>query len=218
MAPSIHFASLYRWLVATQHWHFPRKFAAPLLDIGADDGRFLLQIEAPLKVGMDLVSRPRGLTYPWIQADGCRLPFPAQSFGHLLAFDVIEHVEKDALLLQEAVRVVRPGGTIWLSTPAHQFYMFPGEIVQRRFERSIGHVRRGYSAKMLQERLPAGIKVDITWWNEPAFRAGYLALYLLKRLSAPLPNRLIPALVRYDAGRPAGEAGHLFARITVSGK
>lgn len=214
-ATPMHFASLYRWLVATQHWQLPRVFTTPLLDIGADDGRFLWQVQAAQKVGLDLLSRPAGPPFPWVQADATRLPFPDRTFGHLFAFDIIEHVPDDARLLHEAVRVLRPGGTLWLSTPAHHFYMFPGDIVQKRFEHSIGHVRRGYSAAMLHDRLPAGVEVEITWWNEPALRYAYIFLYALKRLSAPLPNRLVPALVRYDCRHPAGEKGHLFARITV---
>jgi SAM-dependent methyltransferase len=209
----MHFASLYRWLAATEHWGLPLSFDQPVLDIGADDGRFLLQVSAPLKVGTDLLARPHEMPFPWVGADGRRLPFADCSFGHVFAFDVIEHVVEDAHLFREAVRVLQPGGTLWLSTPAHRFYMFPGGYVQRRFERSIGHVRRGYSRAMLAERLPEGCRLEIVWWNEPAFRYGYIFLYALKRLSPGLPNRLIPDLMRFDAGHTQGEAGHLFARI-----
>lgn len=209
----MHFASLYRWLVATEHWGLPLSFDQPVLDIGADDGRFLQQITAPLKIGMDVTARPAELPFPWVSADGRRLPFADGSFGHVFAFDVIEHVVEDARLLREAVRVLQPGGTVWLSTPAHRFYMFPGGYVQRRFEHSIGHVRRGYSEATLAERTPDGCRLDIIWWNEPAFRSSYVVLYALKRMSAGLPNRLMPGLVRFDARHTSGEAGHLFARI-----
>lgn len=209
----MHFASLYRWLVATQYWGMPLAFDQPVLDIGADDGRFLMQIAAPLKMGTDLTSFPGNLPYSWALADGRRLPFADDSFGHVFAFDVIEHVVEDEKLLREAVRVLRPEGVLWLSTPAHRFYMFPGGYVQRRFERSIGHVRRGYSQATLTESLPEGCETEITWWNEPAFRAGYVFLYAMKRLSPGLPNRLVPSLVRFDSKRRQGEAGHLFVRI-----
>lgn len=213
-APEIHFASYYRWLVATQYWQLPLHFDTPVLDIGADDGGFLARVQAPLKVALDLAPPRARLPFARLQGDGRCLPFASGSFGHIFAFDVIEHVVEDTAVLAEAVRVLQPGGTLWLSTPAHQFRIFPGGAIQRRFERSIGHVRRGYSQEMLLERLPAGVTVDLMWWQEPLFRAGYIWLYALKRLSFALPNRLIPAVVRYDAGRTAGEAGHLFARIT----
>jgi hypothetical protein len=97
----MHFASYYRWLVATRYWGLPQTFSTPVLDIGADDGLFLSAIESPYKVG-------------------------------------IEHVEDDTALLREACRVLCPGGILWLSTTAVNFYLLPGHFIQRRFETSIG--------------------------------------------------------------------------------
>jgi SAM-dependent methyltransferase len=45
------------------------------------------------------------------------LPFPTASFDLALCLEGIEHVEAQAALLRELARVVRPGGTLILSTP-----------------------------------------------------------------------------------------------------
>lgn len=45
------------------------------------------------------------------------LPFPDRTFGLVVAADVIEHVPDAVAMVSGARRVLRPGGTLWLSTP-----------------------------------------------------------------------------------------------------
>lgn len=45
------------------------------------------------------------------------LPFADGSFDCVVSFQVIEHIERDALFVAEARRVLRPGGMLILSTP-----------------------------------------------------------------------------------------------------
>lgn len=45
------------------------------------------------------------------------LPFGAESFDSVISFQVIEHVERDAELVREVVRVLRPGGRFIVTTP-----------------------------------------------------------------------------------------------------
>lgn len=54
-----------------------------------------------------------------IQGDVCSTPLGGCQFDAATAFDVIEHVDPDALL-SEARRLVRPGGQLLLSAPAFQ--------------------------------------------------------------------------------------------------
>lgn len=208
----MHFASYYRWLVSTKQWQLPTKFYDSVLDIGADDGQFLSQIETPLKIGGDRFARPF-VPFPWVQCDGTRLPFATGSFGHVFVFDVIEHVEDDTALLHEAVRVLKPEGILWLSTTGHRFHIFPGGAIQRGLEESWGHVRRGYSEQMISERLPSNVSADFFWWNEKMFRIFYTVFYALKRISSTLPLSLIPLVLYLDKRYREGEAGHIFVRV-----
>jgi SAM-dependent methyltransferase len=209
----MHFASYYRWLVATQYWGLPLEYDLPVLDIGGDDGEFLSRIQAPFKVGLDIVARPE-VPFQWLLADGRCLPFAGASFGNVFAFDVIEHIEDDRAMLHEACRLLKPGGTMWLSTTANDFSIFPGGGVQRRFEQSWGHARRGYSAAMLRARLPAGVDLNVWTWNEPALRRFYVLLYAMRQIHPPTANQFAIRLLRSDAKRREGCSGHLFVRIS----
>jgi SAM-dependent methyltransferase len=57
---------------------------------------------------------------PVRHGDVCALPFGDESFDLVLATDVIEHVEDDAVALAEIVRVLAPGGKVLITVPAFQ--------------------------------------------------------------------------------------------------
>jgi len=212
----VHFASYYRWLVAIRYWGLPRQFGEPVLDIGAGDGYFLSQLQAAGKVGVDIAVAESPLA-PMVQAKAQRLPFPASTFGHVLAFDVLEHVLDDRTLLVNIERVLRPGGILWLSTPAHRFRVFPGGAVQNRLCRSWGHVRQGYSASDLVARLPGNMEGAFFYWNEPVFRVLYLALKALDQVRPAWTPQFIRWIAGLDARYRKGESGHLFARVVKLG-
>jgi glycosyltransferase involved in cell wall biosynthesis/precorrin-6B methylase 2 len=77
-------------------------------------------------------------------------------FGAILAFEVLEHVEDDRGLLAQAFRLLRPGGRMLISVPAHQ----------RRFsawDEMVGHFRR-YEREELRARFTeAGFQVEVLW-------------------------------------------------------
>jgi SAM-dependent methyltransferase len=203
-------AGYYRWLVATRYLRMPTHFGGAVLDIGANNGAFLDQIEASLKVGLDLQEHP-ALAFAWVQADARHVPFFDRSFEHVIAFDVIEHVENDVQVLREVARVLKPGGTLWLSVPSATSYLFPGGRLQRRLERAWGHVRRGYTMPELECKLPASLTGEFLSWNEPAFRLFYMPLKSLHQLEPLLALRLAEKAYAWDSKHIKGEQGHWLA-------
>lgn len=69
------------------------------------------------------------------------LQLPSNSISAIGAFDVLEHLENPNSLLSEIHRVLKPGGLLLLTVPAHQW-------LYSDFDESIGHFRR-YSKRLL---------------------------------------------------------------------
>ena len=62
-------------------------------------------------------ARQRGLAR-LVAGDGLAVPFASAAFDCVVAVEVLEHFEDDAALVQEAWRVLRPGGLLLVTVPA----------------------------------------------------------------------------------------------------
>ena len=79
--------------------------------------------------------------------DGLRLPFGNATFDLVVSFQVIEHIFAPDSYLSEIRRVLKPGGTVILTTPNAAVRLYPGMKPWNRF-----HVRE-YKAHELEELL-----------------------------------------------------------------
>jgi ubiquinone/menaquinone biosynthesis C-methylase UbiE len=112
-----------------------------VLDVGCGEGRFASELDrAGVRVvGIDVAEEPLrrarerdpALDLRLVDADG---PWPLEdaSFDVLWAGETIEHVADTAGWLSEARRVLRPGGRLLLSTPAHGRLRVLGLALSRR--------------------------------------------------------------------------------------
>ena len=95
---------------------------------------------------------------------------PADHFDYLLAFEVLEHIVDDVLALSAWTRLLRVGGKLILSVPAHQ----------RKFGASderVGHVRRYERDDLLTLLNYAGYRV------EGVFNYGFPLTEISRRIS-----------------------------------
>jgi SAM-dependent methyltransferase len=88
----------------------------------------------------------------FVQGDATDLPFGDASFDLITMFDLLEHVPDDGAVAREALRVLRPGGWILVSTPNRERWRYPYYRVFKPLcppEETLlaewGHVRRGYT-------------------------------------------------------------------------
>lgn len=89
--------------------------------------------------------------------DATNLPFEDCSFDAVTMFDVLEHIPDHKKAVLEALRVLRPGGFILISTPNENwrfpYYKFMQPICPKDTDvmAEWGHVRRGYTLDELKD-------------------------------------------------------------------
>ena len=104
------------------------------LDLGCGDGRLTAELDAAHVTGADVsavaLDRARARlpesSFVELEPDA-PLPLEDGDFDLVLLAETIEHVRDVQLLLSEARRVLRPGGTLAVTTPATGPVMRPPE-------------------------------------------------------------------------------------------
>ena len=96
-----------------------------LLDLGSSDGETLGHI-AELRPDLRLFAvdsegtpedYPAGCQFHRADLERDRLPWAAGSMNAITCMQLVEHLRDVALLLREAVRLLKPGGRIYFETP-----------------------------------------------------------------------------------------------------
>ncbi|MFL5827374.1 MAG: methyltransferase domain-containing protein [Thermoleophilaceae bacterium] len=136
--------------------------AEDVLDLGAGDGRLSSCLQ-PARLTLADVSgvaleraRERLPDARIVELEpDAPLPLPDSSFDLVLCAETLEHVRDVQLLLSEARRVLRPGGRLALTTPAHGRGTALG-LLLRGFEREFDPLSphlRFFTAKSLRRLL-----------------------------------------------------------------
>jgi ubiquinone/menaquinone biosynthesis C-methylase UbiE len=130
-----------------------------ILDVGCGTGIIPLLLQRYGSVwGLDISQealqfcKKRKLTQFVCQSDGLTIPFQGNTFDIITAIDVIEHVERDEVMLKECYRVLRVGGRLYITTSAYPF-------LWSEHDEAVGHKRR-YTFQELKNKVQkAGFKV-----------------------------------------------------------
>lgn len=98
----------------------PAREGAELLDVGCGGGLLAPHVHGYRHVGVDLsetalaVAAEHGVEP--VRADVAALPFDDERFDVVVAGEILEHVEDPEVVVAEALRVLRPGGTLVIDT------------------------------------------------------------------------------------------------------
>jgi SAM-dependent methyltransferase len=137
------------------------------------------------------------------QADAARLPLPHAALDVVVSFETLEHVPDPDATLAEFRRVLRPAGTLILSTPNRAFgpeWLHTGNPF---------HLRE-YTAAELRARLGAHFAEVRLFGQWPSAAYRYVPFLLVERSWEPAAlawkvlNRLPPALREWVARRLSG--------------
>lgn len=154
-----------------------------VIDVGCGTGYVLKNLRqwGALTAGVEVspdplrLARERDEDSVYVCAPSDRLPFGGEQFDLAISLDVYEHLEHERPVVEETLRLLRPGGRHLVFVPAHRWLWSRTDKVQ-------GHHRR-YSRKMLREMLEgSGFEVERTGFIMPLFVPPVLLIRRLNEL------------------------------------
>jgi SAM-dependent methyltransferase len=151
-----------------------------ILDLGCGPGNTIRRFSAMGQVfGFDYsldalaFARTKGIKNV-LCGDSAALPITSGAFDCVIALDVLEHVEDDARLLREIVRVLRPDGLFFFTVPAFM-------VLWRYHDEAYGHFRRYGKGEFTRRVREAGLEVAACQFFKCAFFPPLLVLAALER-------------------------------------
>ncbi|MFW5867023.1 MAG: class I SAM-dependent methyltransferase, partial [Armatimonadota bacterium] len=110
------------------------------------------------------------------------LDFSAERFDAVVSCDVIEHVEMDAQAMREMTRVLRPGGILVLTVPAHRW-------LWSAHDEALDHRRRYETAALRGLIEDAGLQIELYSKAVAIAMPAILASVAYRRLSRLFSGR-----------------------------
>ncbi len=112
--------------------------------------------------------------------DAHKIPYKNNYFDTVILADVLEHVDKDEKALNESLRVLKKGGRLIITVPAHK-------ILYSDYDKSIGHKRRYNMADLFSLLSKSKIIITIiklSYWNFFA----YIPIRILFAINPDFPR------------------------------
>jgi len=167
-----------------------------IMEIGCSSG-FLLKdlvetFTEAIVIGADVVKEPlfklasKLPGIPLIRFDLLRCPLPDQSVDILIMLNVLEHIEDDVGALNNALKLLKPGGYLIIEVPA-------GPHLYDSYDAELHHFRR-YSSRELKRKLGL-VGFQILRQSHLGFIL-YPAFVLIKVLNKWLPSKRKSKVVR----------------------
>lgn len=170
-----------------------------VLDVGCGTGGVLQMLEGlgaeaeGVDVSQAALEYCRHKNLKVTLGDGAKLPYPDSVFDLVISSDVLEHIENDVTAVAEIKRVLKPGGVLIATVPAHQKLFSYHDV-------ALHHARR-YSKKQFIDLLAKSFpEVNVTWIHSalliPAAVQRVIFRYIGKKdsdvkMNNPIINRIL---------------------------
>lgn len=112
-----------------------------VLDLGCNAGELLNKIVASYRVkgfGLDIsdktievAKRFNPYKNEYVVGDGENLPYPSDSFNVVVSTDVLEHVPRPDMVMNEIARVLKPGGRFYVYCISRRNFLSAGWLMQK---------------------------------------------------------------------------------------
>lgn len=175
------------------------------LGCGVGYGTYLLSQVAKNVIGIDISEEAihyanenyGALNCQFMVYDGMHTNYYNDSFDVIVSFQVIEHVVNDIQFVSEAYRLLKPGGSFFLTTPNKIFRLFPLQKPWNKF-----HIREYYPYE-LNELLSKSFNnveiLGISGSNEIVAMEN-MRINKIQNDQLKLLNKLIPFTVKRKIG------------------
>lgn len=146
-----------------------------VLDVGCGTGLMLRRLADCRPIGLDFsplsmqFCRRRGVER-LLQGDVVHLPFRDDSLDLILALDLLEHVERDDLLVDQFQRVLKPGGHAMITVPAHQSLWSEHDEALHHYRRYSKEQFRGLLTERGFDLVKYSFAISATYYPIVAFR------------------------------------------------
>lgn len=162
-----------------------------VLDVGCGAGNMFHHLARYGQVeGIDNNSKPLGVArergYTVQHGAGEKMPYADDRFDLVAALDVVEHVNDDAVLLDECYRVCKPGGFLVSTVPAFQWLWSHNDVIN-------GHKQRYTRQEFARRLVAAGFAPRRLTYNNFFVFPMAAALILLRRGSEKEPELAAPS-------------------------
>lgn len=174
-----------------------------VLEVGCSAGALLYDLaeRGYTGVGVELSAKARSIAQQVLAGDErfrieSKVPEgPAQSFDLLIAFEVLEHIEDDVGALVSWLELLKPGGQVLISVPAHRCRWNVTDVL-------VGHYRRYDRADVEALLGRVGLRIDkVSTIGWPASWVIERARILAKTIQVRAAGVDVEAIARGDSAR-----------------
>lgn len=189
-----------------------------ILDIGGFDGFVLHALNSKAGTVIDLDIKAKFTNTGYVKGDFFENKLTSQTFDFIFAFDVLEHIPegREQEFARKAIKLLKRGGVLYLSTPSNQIHLFPSFITPW-VSKKWGHTKcLGYSKKQLIHFIDMpGLKFEITELPARNYLNSYIFLRLIKSfIPAYLMDRALTFVAYRDSQHTHGTTGFYLVKIS----